>query len=198
MSKSDKPHARLAERCCGAAPVASLLFLMMVGFVMSRLNPELVHDLACSRESLLSMRLYTLITYALWPTGIEHLFYVSISLILSVYFIGDLLTRQQIWLLTAGSAVLGGVLFSLTFSVQLVGGHNVAWGLVGTVMALGLREWRQLDALRRAYFLAMGLFTLFVLSSFSAIAVQQLLVAAVAAVGVYFWHGTNPASNQGG
>jgi hypothetical protein len=195
MAIIDKQRASVGCRYHGALPVAAVLLFCSIGLFFSLQRPDLVNHLAFSRESLVSMRLHTLITYTVWPVSLEHLIRVAISLLLSTYFIGQYLTQRFIWFLTLGSAVFGALVFCLLIQppAMLVGSVMITWGFAGTVVALGVRKWSQLGLIRRTYLFLIILFTLGLAVTFTSMAGVQLLVAAAAFVAVYL---TDKAPNK--
>jgi hypothetical protein len=114
---------------------------------------------------------------------------VTAFLLAAVYFIGDWLTQRRFWMLMAGSAVLGALLFCAMVDppATLVGGGMVAWGLAGAVMAVGLPNWRNLGVIRRLYLVLNLLVTLPLLVSASALGHVQLLVSLAGFSAVCLW-----------
>ena len=167
-------------------PVVAVLFVSLIGLLLSLRHPDLVNYLALSRENLLRMRFHTLITYTAWPFTVEHVIRVSISLLLSTYFIGDYLAQRFMWFLVLGSAVFGALLFCIVIRppAMLVGSVMISWGLAGAVLGLGTRNWAQLGLVRRAYLLVVALLTLGLVGSFTSMTAIQMLVAAGAFVAV--------------
>lgn len=190
MSTADSKQISGPHRYSGLVAANVVLLLWAVGLFVSLQFPRSASYLGCSRDNLINLRVYTLVTYALYPFSLDHLVGLAVSLLLSVYFIGNLLTPQRIWLLITGSTVLGAVLFCgmVKPPALLVGGGMVTWGLVGAVLALGLTNWRHLGILRRVYLVLVTLFTISLIFSFSALTYAQLLVATGAFTTVLFWH----------
>lgn len=190
MSTVDEQHVTLRPRYSGLIPVGSLLLACLIGLVVSQQVPDLGKHLACSRESVLSMRLHTLIAYAFWPLSAGHLLSIAVSLLLSVYFISDFVAQRSIWMVVLGSIALGAVLFSVLVHppAMLVSAVMVSWGLGGVVLALGFTTWRHLGVLRRIYLILVWVFTVALMFSFSAVGYVQLLVAVAAFAYVCFLH----------
>ena len=122
MTQSPRSHA--VQRYCGLVPVGTFLLLSLIGVFVSAFFPSVPLELGCNRHNLSEGRIYALLTYAFVHDGLIHLVSVSCLLLLSVYFFGQMLSRNEIGVLIVGSILLGAVSFCLfrKESAALIGG----------------------------------------------------------------------------
>ena len=188
VSTGDKHRIGLTKKFSGAIPVGSFLLFCVAGLFTWLLFPDLHKYLGCSRENLLGMRLHTLVTYSALHFSVGHLLRVTVSSLLSVWFIEDSLSKKNITVLILGSALLGAALFCVLVKPPgtLVGGAMVCWGLGGAVLGVGIFQWRHLGSAQRGYFIIVSLCTLGVVLMFTAMGYVQLLVAAASFAWVCF------------
>lgn len=172
--------------------MGTVLLFSVIGVCASALFPSITSELGCSRQNLINWKVHTLLTYAFLHGGLIHLITVGFSLLLSVYFFGNMLLRKEIWTLIAGSVVLGALLFCIPNKQPgtLVGGAMIAWGFAGSVLALAIMKWKSFNFLRRAYSIVIGLFTVPLVFTFlfDAMSFVQLSVAGTAFVAIYIRH----------
>ena len=189
---NQNPRSLAVQRYSGLIPAATFLSLSSLGILASAFFPSFVSELGCDCHNLLGGKIYTPLTYAFVHAGLIHLVSVGFSLLLSVYFLGEMLSRNEIWLLIGGSLLLGAGSFCLLMKQSgiLIGGAMIAWGFVGSVMALAIIKWKSINFLRRAYSVVIALFTVPLVFTFlfSAMSFVQLSVAGTIFIAIYLRH----------
>jgi membrane associated rhomboid family serine protease len=179
----------VTHRYSGLIPVVAFLLVCTAGFLVSVFFPNAIGYLGCSRSNVTSGRIHALVTCAFFHVSLAHLLRVGASLLISTWFIADMLPRGKIWVLMFGSSVLGAILVCLMEKSGLfAGGVMITWGLAGAVLSLGTTRWRKLNLLRRVYLVFIGLCIVGMLCfNFIALSCTQTIVAAAAFVVVRFW-----------
>jgi membrane associated rhomboid family serine protease len=132
--------------------------LVLVGIVLIIgalffLMPSLIEQFGLNAGWLgFPFRAYTLLTYSLLAGALVPWLLNLVSLFCSGLLVEPGLGARAVWLSALAGSVAGGTTFlSMSPHGVLVGSSQIAWGLSGAALVIGIREWNVQSWLARLY-----------------------------------------------